>query len=458
MQLAITTTHQPATDLGFLLHKHPDRFQTFDLTFGKAHVFYPEAGGERCTAILMLDIDPVGLTRRDAGPAAHYVNDRPYVASSYLSVAISRVYGTALAGRCESRPELVETPIPLEARLSVVPSRGGEEQLRRLFEPLGYRVEAEGHPLDEAFPEWGPSPYFTVTLAGEVRLSDLLTHLYVLVPVLDESKHYFVGDAEVEKLLRQGEPWLSSHPEREAIIRGYLKRRGDLVQEALGRLTEDEPAGDAAEEADPLPERLHDLRLDAAVAVLRERGVSSVVDLGCGEGRLLQLLLHEPRFERIVGMDVSHVALERARRRLRLDELPPAMAERVTLLHGSLTYRDQRLAGFDAATVVEVVEHMEPHRLDAFEQVIFGHARPGLVVLTTPNRECNVRYPGIEPRGLRHHDHRFEWDRTEFAAWADGIAGRFGYTVQIEPVGEVDSEVGGPSQMAVFERDEARTT
>jgi 3' terminal RNA ribose 2'-O-methyltransferase Hen1 len=452
MQLAITTTHQPATDLGFLLHKHPDRFQTFDLAFGRAHVFYPEAGDERCTAVLMLDIDPVGLTRRDAGPAAHYVNDRPYVASSYLSVAISRVYGTALARRCESRPELVETAIPLEARLSVVPSRGGEEQLQRLFEPLGYQVDVNGHLLDEAFPDWGPSPYFTVTLAGDVRLSDLLTHLYVLVPVLDESKHYFVGDAEVEKLLRQGEPWLSSHPEREAIIRGYLKRRGDLVRDALERLA-DEPAGDELEEPDPAPERLHDLRLEATVAVLRERGVKSVVDLGCGEGRLLQLLLREPQFERIVGMDVSHVALERARRRLRLDELPSAIAGKVSLLHGSLTYRDQRLAGFDAATVVEVVEHMEPYRLDAFEQVIFGHARPGLVVLTTPNREYNVRFSGIEPGALRHPDHRFEWDRTEFVAWTDSIAGRFGYSVRIEPVGEVDPEVGPPSQLAVFERE-----
>lgn len=458
MQLAITTTHQPTTDLGFLLHKHPDRFQTFDLAFGQAHVFYPEAGDERCTAVLMLDIDPVGLTRRDAGPATHYVNDRPYVASSYLSVAISRVYGTALAGRCESRPELVETPIPLEARLSIVPSRGGEEQLRRLFEPLGYRVEVERHPLDEAFPEWGPSPYFTVTLAGMVKLSDLLTHLYVLAPVLDESKHYFVGDAEVEKLLRQGELWLSNHPEREAIVRGYLKRRGDLVQEALGRLIEDEPVSEEMEKPEPVPERLHDLRLDATVAVLRERGVASVVDLGCGEGRLLRLLMGEPQVERIVGMDVSHVALERARRRLRLDELPPAMAERVSLLHGSLTYRDQRLAGFDAATVVEVVEHMEPYRLDTFERVIFGHARPGLVVLTTPNREYNVRFPGIEPGALRHPDHRFEWDRAGFAVWADDIAGRFGYSVQIEPVGEVDPEVGPPSQMALFERDEARST
>ena len=178
MLLTIATTHQPATDLGFLLHKNPDRFQSYDLSFGKAHVFYPEASAERCQACLLLDVDPVGMVRgkgQGEGLLDQYVNDRPYVASSFLSVAISQVFGSALQGRCKDRPELAATSLPLEARLDVLPVRGGERFLQSVFEPLGYAVEAVRHPLDERFPEWGESPYFSVTISKLTTLSDLLT-------------------------------------------------------------------------------------------------------------------------------------------------------------------------------------------------------------------------------------------------------------------------------------------
>jgi len=187
MLLTLTTTAAPATDLGYLLAKNPARLHTFDLAFGKAHVFYPEATPERCTAALMLEVDPVGLVRGRQGPAGEggaleqYVNDRPYVASSFLSVAIARVLGSALGGRSKDRPELAQQAIPLEARVSVLPCRGGEGFLRRLFEPLGYEVAAQQHPLDETNPDWGSSRYFSVTLRATKRLADLLTHLYVLV-------------------------------------------------------------------------------------------------------------------------------------------------------------------------------------------------------------------------------------------------------------------------------------
>src|SRR5262245_55862064 len=201
MLLTITTTHNPATDLGHLLHKHPERLQSFSLPFGQAHVFYPEAAEDLCTAALLLDVDPVGLIRRGVRfpRLDQYVNDRPYSASSFTSVAISRVFSTALSGRSKSHADLAATPIPLKAHLAVLPCSGGEGILRRLFEPLGYAVRATNHPLDQNFPEWGDSRYFTVDLEGRVRLQDLLTHLYVLIPVLDADKHYWVDEAEVEK-------------------------------------------------------------------------------------------------------------------------------------------------------------------------------------------------------------------------------------------------------------------
>lgn len=459
MLLTLRTTHTPATDLGYLLHKHPDRVQSLELSFGHAHVFYPEADETACTAAVLLDVDPVALVRGEGGTLDQYVNDRPYVASSFLSVAIARLFGTAMGGRCPARPELAATPIPLEAKIAALPCRGGEDLLRRLFEPLGYRVTAESHLLDPAFPEWGPSPYLNVTLRSVCRLSDLLTHLYVLIPVLDAGKHYWVGEEEVEKLMRHGEGWLSSHPERDLITRRYLKHKRSLVDDAVARLVEEGPEPGAtaerrnAEEADlERPLSLNERRLGAALAVLEECGARRVVDLGCGEGNLLARLLADPRFEEVAGMDVSVHLLERAAARLGLDRLPPRQRERIRLFQGSLTYRDARLAGFDAAAVVEVVEHLDPPRLAAFERVVFEFARPGTIVLTTPNAEYNVRWPSLPAGRFRHRDHRFEWTREELRRWAQGVAGRFGYTVRFLPVGEEDPQVGAPTQMAVFSR------
>ncbi|HWL34225.1 MAG TPA: 3' terminal RNA ribose 2'-O-methyltransferase Hen1 [Gaiellaceae bacterium] len=462
MLLTITSTRSPATDLGYLLHKHPDRLQSFSLPFGQAHVFYPEASEERCTAALLLDVDPVGLIRRGVRfpRLDQYVNDRPYVASSFLSVAIARVFGTALGGTCSARPELPEQPLPLCARLAALPCAGGEGVLRGLFEPLGYAVRAVEHPLDEQFPEWGESRYFTVELDGELRLRELLAHLYVLVPVLDAEKHYWVGEAEVEKLLRRGEGWLAGHPERELIVNRYLKYQRSLRDEALAKLLEDEDpdpdhdrqAREAEEEAVEEPLRLNEQRLGSVVAVLKASGATRVLDLGCGSGKLIGALMKEPAFAEIVGVDISHRALEIAESRLRLERLTQRQRERVRLFQTALTYRDRRLAGFDAAAAVEVIEHLDEPRLSSFERVVFEHARPTVVVVTTPNREYNARFDGLPAGQFRHRDHRFEWTRRELEDWAGEVAGRFGYAVRFLPVGQEDRELGAPTQMAVFER------
>ncbi|MFN3148545.1 3' terminal RNA ribose 2'-O-methyltransferase Hen1 [Bremerella sp.] len=463
MLLSITTEHPPASDLGYLLHKHPDRLQSFDLSFGKAHVFYPEADADRCTACLLLDIDPVGMVRgknRSQGDLlAHYVNDRPYVASSFLSVAISQVLGSAMAGRCKDRPELAETSLPLAARIDVLPVRGGERFLHELFEPLGYTVEAEGYPLDEQFPAWGDSPYYSVTIRGTTTLSQLLTHLYVLVPVFDNEKHYFVGEAELEKLLAKGDGWLAAHPAKEQITRRYLRHRYGLYRQALSRLIDVEELQASSEEqdaaADPetveRTESLNDQRHGAVLAALKASGARSVLDLGCGEGKLLRQLLQEKQFEQIVGIDVSIRSLEMAQKRLKLDRLPRHQAERLKLLHGSLIYRDRRLEGYDAAAVVEVIEHLDPPRLSALERAVFEFARPKTVVITTPNQEYNILWESLPAGQFRHADHRFEWTRAEFQAWAERVAQSFGYTVRYLPVGPEDEKHGSPTQMGVFQ-------
>ena len=465
MLLTIQTTHRPATDLGYLLHKNPARVQSFELAAGTAWVFYPQANEDVCTAALLVDLDPIALVRgrtgsREGGLLDQYVNDRPYAANSFLAAAIAQVYGSALNGRCDERPELAQTAIPLKATIAALPSRRGESLIERLFGPLGYEVELTRQPLDPQRAEWGASTYHNVTLGGTVRLQDLLRHLYVLMPVLDDDKHYWVGRDEIDKLLARGEGWLAQHPARELITERYLRRQRHLTREALARLSADDapdPDADeerhAAEEANvEEPLRLNEERIASVVSVLKSVGAKRVLDLGCGEGQLVQALLKDPAFAHVTGVDVSVRALETAARRMRLKDMHETLRVRVQLLHGSLVYRDARLAGFDAAAVVEVVEHLDPSRLASFERAVFEQAQPPTVVVTTPNREYNTRFPSLPAGRMRHRDHRFEWSRAEFQEWSRRVAATNGYSARFLPVGRDDPEVGSPTQMAVFSR------
>jgi 3' terminal RNA ribose 2'-O-methyltransferase Hen1 len=467
MLLTITSTHSPASDLGYLLHKNPARLHTEELSFGKAHVFYPEADDSRCTVAVLLEVDPIALVRGRKGPAGEagqlrqYVNDRPYTANSFLSVALGRLFSTALNGRSKERPELAGTSLSLSAKLPAVAARGGVDLVRRLFEPLGYTVTADGSLLDDRFPEWGESPYVSVEIAGTKRLQYLLTHLYVLIPVLDREKHYWVGDDEVEKLLKRGEGWLGQHPEKDLIVSRYLKRQRHLTRAALERLTaEEEPEAEDAEgvsrdEEEQKVERplgLHEQRMGTVLSILRGLGVKRVLDLGCGEGKLLRYLLADAQFESILGMDVSWRSLEIAKERLKLDQRPEKQKARINLIQGSLMYRDQRLNGFDAAAVIEVIEHLDAARLSAFERVLFEFARPASAVITTPNSEYNSVFETLPAGQFRHRDHRFEWTRPEFEQWARAVAARFGYEARFQPIGPEDPERGAPTQMAIFSR------
>ena len=467
--------------LGFLLHKHPDRVQQFTSSVGQATVWYPESSDERSTAALLLEVDPIGMVRGRPGLGlADYVTDRPYAASSLLSVAIGRVFGTALAGRCDRYPELAAAGHPFEIGLPAVPVRAARgDRLRGarlascLFEPLGWQVEcAEAEPgPDDA---WGPAPYLDLKLTGTLRLADALSHVYVLLPVLDDAKHYWVGPDEVDKLIRRGSGWLAGHPNRDLITRRYLGRHS-YVRDALARLAalDDRPAESERAEteppetaADPGPSgdrdarpaakpRLRDQRRAPVLGVLHEIGAHRVIDLGCGEGFYLTALLADPQFTEVVGVDVAPRELDRAGKNLGLARMPERQRGKLTLRQSSVLYRDETLAGYDALLLVEVIEHIEPDRLESVAANIFAGARPQHVVLTTPNREYNVRY-GDLGAGLRHRDHRFEWTRAEFVNWAGAVAAEYGYRVEHRPVGEVDTEFGAPTQLALFSLKETR--
>ncbi len=442
--------------------------QQFDVSVGTAHVFYPEATDERCTVALLLEVDPIGLVRGRKGPSSEgfalgqYVNDRPYAASSMLSVALARVFKTAMAGRCDARPDLPPTALPLQITVPALPCRGGVDLARSLFEPLGWNVSAQPIPLDETMPSWGDSRYLRVELSGTITVADALNHLYVLLPVLDDAKHYWISPDEVDKLIRSGSGWLSAHPQRELITRRYLAHQKSLTRYALARLAEVDDAepeqfddATAAPEIGDEPDRpvpLAELRRGAVLAALHAAGATTVADLGCGEGALVAALLADRRFPRVLAADVSARSLEIAARKLKLERMPETQQQRLQLFQSSLTYRDERLTGLDAAVLMEVIEHVDPSRLPALERCVFGEAAPATVVVTTPNVEYNVRYEGLAPGRFRHRDHRFEWTRQEFRAWSAEVSARYGYEVRHLPIGPDDPEVGSPSQLAIFSR------
>jgi 3' terminal RNA ribose 2'-O-methyltransferase Hen1 len=457
MLLSLTNHGPNASDLGYLLHKHPANVHTSTLTFGEATVFYPDSPEEECTAVLLVEINTIDLVRSKGARQANwalgqYVNDRPFVASSFLSTAISRIFGTALNGTCQKRPELVDQELDLTARLPAFPAPGGQAQLERLFAPLGYKTTCKATPLDSNFPDWGESHYQDLTLRKTCTLQSLLQHLFVLIPVFDRQKHYWVGQEEIEKLLSKGEDWLQDHPERDCIVTRYLKFQRGLTRQALAQLTPEIEDSEAEEE--PEVEKkisLHSLRLDRVTDIVKSLTPASVLDLGCGEGKLLHRLLKNTSIPKITGMDVDSRSLEIAQERLVIRPRG-RYDKRLTLIQGSLIYRDARLAGHEVATLVEVIEHLDPPRLEALSRVVFECARPSHIIVTTPNIEYNVLFEGMKPGQLRHRDHRFEWTRAEFETWAHKVAKTHNYQVTFEPLGAEHPDHGAPSQLAHFLR------
>lgn len=460
MLLTVSTTHRPATDLGFLLGRNTERCQSFPLPFGQAHVFYPTAGIDRCTAALLLEFDTVRFVRdsrnrtNDPGTLSGYVNDRPYVASSLMSIAMARAFAPAMSGESRDRPKLVDTPIDLEATLSVVRCREGEGLLKRIFEPLGYTVTVTPIPLEAGFAAWGESPYHSVKIAARTKLKDLVSQLYLLLPVLDDDVNYEIGDEKLVKLIERREGWLRTHPERERIAKRYVKSEHRWVEPTLARIVAedtddlafDDDEREREERARDVPPDIEKLRIAAVMGALREASARRVADFACGTGTLLKALLPEPRFKQIVGIDASLRALEIAKNRLAIDKLSPESRDRISLHQGSPAYRDARIAGFDAVCLLDYLDRIPRSKLPALERVVFEFAKPVTAIFTADNAD-HPTHRDAPPR-----PHGTAWSKTAFDEWATEVASRFGYELKLVPVGPKHETHGSPSQMAVWTR------
>lgn len=485
--LTITYEGQNTQDLGYLLYKNPYRAQSFDLPTGKAHVVYPEISDERTTAALILDLDPLILSKGKPGTGEaglfDYVNDRPYVSSSFMSGAIKKVFATAMTGRCVQRQELADARIDLTVKLFMLPVRGEKDMINRFFAPLGYTVSFETFPIDEDFPEWGESPYVNLCLKGRVRLADLLNQIYILIPVFDLQRHYYAGEDEIENVIRHGNNWLSTHPERDYILKRYFNKSRNYAKEAISRLDsiysdsekpfiEEIGLKSSAEDIEKSTENtngettpseirqysgepLDKIRIQTVCNTVISCEAKTVIDIGCGEGKLLALLAKEPQIQKIAGVDVSVSALKKARLRLENLLFSDSQRQKVTLFQGSLMYRDKRYKGYDALCLVEVLEHIDPKKLPVLEKNIFGYTSPNIAVITTPNRAYNVNYDYLTG-AFRHKDHRFEWDEKEYRAWCEKICEEYGYGFELSGIGR-DIEIVNaaslcPTMMAVFRK------
>jgi SAM-dependent methyltransferase len=402
--MLLTLQSPEPLDPGFahLTGNDPPAMRTFDLPEGRAHLFRTGVH----SAALILESELPTPAEAPSPPA-----QATYAAGALLGSALDRIVDSA------SVPES-DAPRLIEVRLPALWSPAGETIFTRLFAPLGYRVDAARLPPGPEQPWAGKSPYCSVGLSGRHRLGDVLGHLSVLLPLVD-GRPRGMSDGHAAVLWEKGRAWLETHPEREVLERLLLRRPS---------------TGDG-----------HERRHEAVLAALKECGARRVLDLGCGVGTLLQRLLEEPRFEEVVGVEVARRELAEAASRMVDDG-------RGRVLHGSLAYRDARLAGFDAAALVEVVEHLDPPQLASLEGAVWEVARPGTVVVTTPNVEYNSLFENYRGGRLRHPDHRFEWTRHEFHTWARAVAARHGYTVRFGAAGPEDARVGPLTQMAVFER------
>ncbi len=442
MILNFNVKGENADKISFLLHKSPNKLHQFSLGFGSAYVFYSKYERNDVSFSLLVDIDPIDLVRgknKNSQGIFDYVNDRPYATSSFLCSAIAQVFSTALSGRSKEYEHLVKEEMEFKVEVVSLKVKTNLIMLNKIFDPLGYELEIKSHLLDEKIFGEEESNYVDLILKNKLTLQSVLQHLYVLIPVFDNNKHYFVNNDEVEKLLSKGGDWIDVHPEKDFITSRYLnskfidaKKLESLFSKEQNKMIEERKKNS-----------LNSQRLSQVTDVIESLNIKSLVDLGCGEGKLIKELLNNTSVEKILGVDISINVLKKAARKLKYD----TVKDKIELVQSSAVYYDERFTEYEAICLIEVIEHIDEQKLYLLKENVFNLVKPKYVIITTPNVEYNTVY---ELDGYRHSDHRFEWSRSEFRLWCEEICNQYNYDVEYFSIGEEMETVGNSTQMGVF--------
>lgn len=445
MQLTIRATGENVKAISHLLSKNPNNLYERNHKGHLVRLFYSEFTEERVEVTIFVTPDPIELMQKGSNTydITHYINDREFAVSSIFTSFIRSALGTALNGQPkEEYIKWVDYRFPFTFEFGPVASTLSDQHIKDLFEPIGYEVAITRPEIHYAIDLKDKSSARFLALSGSQTLQDALRHLFVLIPVIDNYKHYFIDEKEIEKLERYGEGWLEGHPLRDMIYRQALRFKEiySLVEGSNPDAAADQPAKKV---------RLNDLRYEKIVETAQSLDPKTIVDFGSGEGKLSVRLAFMDGVKEILAVEPSEAENLKAKRRFDKAKEVPGFVEPKTLW-GSLFYYDERLKGKDLIVLCEVIEHIDEQRLPKAMDLILHQYAPKSFIITTPNREYNDVYD-MEDH-FRHDDHRFEWTREEFQTWCKERNHQHLYELEFFGIGEEHPSQGFPTQMCVFKR------
>lgn len=445
MQLTIRATGDNVKAISYLVSKNPENLYERNQKGHLVRMFYSKFADKELEMTVFVTPDPLELMQNKSNSfdITHYINDREFAVSSIFCSFIRSALGTALNGQPkEEYAQWVGHEFPFVLELGPVASTLSDQQLKDLFEPMGYQVDIERPEIHYSFQLKESSTVRTLTLTGYQTLQNSLRHLFVLIPVIDNYKHYFIDEKEIEKLERYGDGWLEEHPMREMIYRQALRFK-EIYSLVESPNTEEKPE-------EPVRKvRLNEMRYEKIVETAKLLKPNSIVDFGSGEGKLAVQLGFINGVQEVLAVEPSQAATLKAVKRFEKVKDRSSFIEPTTLW-GSLFYYDERLKGKDLIILCEVIEHIDAQRLPKAFDTILNLYAPESLIITTPNQEYNEIYD-MEDH-FRHDDHRFEWTRQEFQEWCKARNHLDLYELEFSGIGEENLNQGFPTQMCVFKR------
>lgn len=453
MQLTIKAIGENSRVISYLLSKNPSNLYDRDEKGSRVRLVYTAFTEEETELLIYVTPDPVELVRNSPNTfdITQYINDREFAVSSLFCSYIKSALATALNGKPKDDfIKWVDYKFDLILGFGPVASDLPDAVIESIFTPIGYEVKIERGITDYSFKLKSRSSARYINLTGRQTLQNAIRHLFILIPVLDNYKHYYMDKSEVDKLERYGTGWLDDHPMRDLIIKRALKFK-ELISEVASPKKEDLLQGDSEPvEESEIKVRLNEQRYQTIVDIVTKLPQKeTVVDFGSGEGKLSVRLGFIPGVKEVLAVEPSQVSQLRAIRKIDKVRSSEGFVA-PTQVWGSLFYFDTRLCDKDVMILSEVIEHIDEYRLAPIIETVFAQYSPKTLIINTPNYEYNVVFEMKD--NLRHSDHRFEWTREQFSLWCKELGARYNYSVNIGGIGEEDTDHGFPTQIAIFSK------